>query len=234
MQQTNMKPTQSIEIKELLRFADRKFKTERGTFLFQEGMEAEELYIILSGKVQISKITTDGRELSLRICGENDICGELTLFTSDPKYLLSARVLEEGEVAAVRKDVIENEIFQNSSLAFEFMKWMSDHFRKTQTKFRDLVLNGKRGALFSTLIRMSNSYGIIQKDGSILIDLPLTNQELANFCGTSRESVNRILSELKRDKVISIKNSKVTIIDLQYLRDEIGCENCPAVFCSIE
>ncbi len=232
--QANMKPTQSIEIKELLRFADRRFRTERGTFLFQEGMEAPELYIILSGKIQISKITTDGRELSLRICGENDICGELTLFTDTPKYLLSAKVLEEGEVAAVRKEVIENEIFQNSSLAFEFMKWMSDHFRKTQTKFRDLVLNGKRGALFSTLIRMSNSYGIKQKDGSILIDLPLTNQELANFCGTSRESVNRILSELKRDKIITIKRSKVTILDLQYLRDEIGCENCPAVYCSIE
>jgi CRP-like cAMP-binding protein len=230
---TPIKPTQSIEIKELLQFADRTFKCEKGTFLFQEGMEAKELYIILSGRVQISKITADGRELSLRICGENDICGELTLFTDDPKYLLSAKVIEDGEIVAIRKDVLENEIFQNSTLAFEFMKWMSDHFRKTQTKFRDLVLNGKRGALFSTLIRMSNSYGVQQKNG-ILIDLPLTNQELANFCGTSRESTNRILSELKRDNIISVKKGKITILNLQYLKDEIGCENCPAVFCSIE
>jgi CRP-like cAMP-binding protein len=230
---TKIKPTHSIEIKELLQFADRKFKSERGTFLFQEGMEAAELYIILSGRIQISKITTDGRELSLRICGENDICGELTLFTPNPRYLLSAKVLEEGEVAAIRKDVLENEIFQNSSLAFEFMKWMSDHFRKTQTKFRDLVLNGKRGALFSTLIRMSNSFGVKLKDG-ILIDLPLTNQELANFCGTSRESTNRILSELRRDNIISVKKGKITILNLQFLKDEIGCENCPAVYCSIE
>lgn len=230
---TNMKSTHSIEIKELLRFGDRKFKAERGSYLHQEGMNAEELYIILSGKVQISKITSDGRELSLRICGANDICGELTLFTEKPKYLLSAKVLEEAEVVAIRKDVLESEIFQDSTLAFEFMKWMSDHFRKTQTKFRDLVLNGKRGALFSTLIRMSNSYGVQQKDG-ILIDLPLTNQELANFCGTSRESTNRILSELKRDKIISIKRGKISILNLQYLKDEIGCENCPAVYCSIE
>jgi CRP-like cAMP-binding protein len=230
---TNMKPTHTIEIKELLRFADRKIKSEKGTYLFQEGMKAEELYIVLSGKIQISKITTDGRELSLRICGENDICGELTLFTDNPKYLLSAKVLEEGEVVAIRKDVLENEIFQDSTLAFEFMKWMSDHFRNTQTKFRDLVLNGKRGALFSTLIRMSNSYGIQQKDG-ILIDLPLTNQELANFCGTSRESTNRILSELKKDHIISIKKGKISILNLQYLRDEIGCEYCPLTFCSIE
>lgn len=230
---TTIKPTHSIEIKELLRFADRRFRSERGSFLFQEGMQAEELYIIISGKVQISKITSDGRELSLRICGANDICGELTLFTDNPRYLLSAKILEEGEIVAIKKDVIESEIFQNSKLAFEFMKWMSDHFRKTQTKFRDLVLNGKRGALFSTLIRMSNSYGI-PKDNSILIDLPLTNQELANFCGTSRESTNRILSDLKRDHIISVKRGKITILDLQYLKDEIGCENCPAVYCSIE
>jgi CRP-like cAMP-binding protein len=228
-----MKSTHSIEIKELLRFADRKFHSQRGTFLFQEGMEAEELYIIISGKIQISKMTMDGRELSLRICGPNDICGELTLFTDIPKYLLSAKVLEEGEIVAIKKTVIESEIFQNPTLAFEFMKWMSDHFRKTQTKFRDLVLNGKKGALFSTLIRMTNSYGVETKDG-ILIDLSLTNQDLANFCGTSRESTNRILNELKKKDVISIKKGKITIHNLQYLKDEIGCENCSAVYCNIE
>ncbi|NRD78407.1 Crp/Fnr family transcriptional regulator [Bacillus sp. BRMEA1] len=230
---TTIKPTHSIEIKELLKFADRTFKSEKGRFLFQEGMVAEELYVIISGKIQISKITSDGRELSLRICGANDICGELTLFTDNPKYLLSAMVLEEGEIAAIKKEVLESEIFQNSKLAFEFMKWMSDHFRKTQTKFRDLVLNGKRGALFSTLIRMSNSFGV-QKGDEILIDLPLTNQELANFCGTSRESTNRILSELKKDHIISVKRGKISILDLQYLKDEIGCENCSAIYCSIE
>jgi CRP-like cAMP-binding protein len=230
---STMKPTHSVEIKELLRFADRRFMSQRGTFLFQEGMEAEELYIVMSGKIQISKITSDGRELSLRICGQNDICGELTLFTDSPKYLLSAKVLEEGEIIAIKKEVIESEIFQNPTLAYEFMKWMSDHFRKTQTKFRDLVLNGKKGALFSTLIRMTNSYGIEKKDG-ILIDLPLTNQDLANFCGTSRESTNRILNDLKRDEIISIKKGKITVHNLKFLKEEIGCENCSAVYCNIE
>lgn len=227
------KVTHSIEIKELLQFADRTIHAKKGSYLFQEGMEAEELYIVLGGKVQISKVTQDGRELALRICGENDICGELTLFTDAPKYLLSALILEDAKIAAIRKDVIEKEIFQNPSLAFEFMKWMSDHFRKTQTKFRDLVLNGKKGALFSTLIRMTNSYGV-HKDNGILIDLPLTNQELANFCGTSRESTNRILNELKREEIISIKKGKILVHDVDFLRQEIGCENCPAVYCSID
>jgi CRP-like cAMP-binding protein len=200
MPQVN-KSTHSIEIKELLKFADRTIHANKGTYLFQEGMEADELFLLISGKVQISKVTQDGRELALRICGQNDICGELTLFTESPKYLLSALVIEAGEIVAIKKEVLEKEIFQNPTLAFEFMKWMSDHFRKTQTKFRDLVLIGKKGALFSTLIRMTNSYGVPNHNG-ILIDLPMTNQELANFCGTSRESTNRILNDLKREETI--------------------------------
>lgn len=230
---SELKSTHSIEIKEILNFADRRFMIKKDTYLFQEGMDADELYIVLSGKVQISKITSDGRELSLRIVGANDICGELTLFTSSPKFLLSAMAIEDAEICAVKKHTLEREIFQNSTLAFEFMKWMSDHFRKTQTKFRDLVLNGKKGALYSTLIRMTNSYGV-KLDNGILIDLPLTNQELANFCGTSRESTNRILSELKKESVISIKKGKIIVHDLPFLKNEIGCENCPAVYCSIE
>lgn len=228
-----LKPTKSIEIKELLQIADRTIQVEKGTYLFREGQDAGELYLIISGKVQISKITSDGRELSLRICSENDICGELTLFTSSPKYLLSALILEDSKIACINKDTIEEKIFQNSALAFEFIKWMSDHFRKTQMKFRDLVLYGKKGALYSTLIRMTNSYGI-EKKGGILIDLPLTNQELGNFCGTTRESTNHLLNELKREGIISIEKKKITIHDLQYLKNEIGCENCPAVYCSIE
>ncbi len=228
-----MKPTKTIEIKELLRFSNRIINVEKSHYLFQEGMDAEELYIIISGKVQISKITADGRELTLRIAGKNDICGELTLFTNKPKYLLSAFVVEDSEIAVIKKDVLEIEIFKDSALAFEFMKWMSDHFRKTQTKFRDLVLNGKKGALYSTLIRMTNSYGI-KKDDGILIDLPLTNQELGNFCGTSRESTNKLLNELKRKGIISNKKGKITIHNLQFLRNEIACENCPATYCSIE
>jgi CRP/FNR family transcriptional regulator len=223
----------TFEIKQLLQFVDRRFIVKKDSFLHQEGMDAEEVYIILSGKILIGKITSDGRELTLRICSKNDICGELTLFTDHPKYLLNAKAIEDSEVAAIRKDFLEVELLHNSALAFEYMKWVSDHARKTQTKFRDLILNGKKGALYSTLIRMSNSYGVKKPEG-IIIDLPLTNQELANFCGTSRESTNRILNELKRDSIISIKKGKIIIHDIQYLRREIDCENCPVAYCSID
>ncbi|WP_010283403.1 Crp/Fnr family transcriptional regulator [Bacillus timonensis] len=223
----------SNELSELLKSANHTIHMEKGTYLFREGMEASELYLILSGRVRVSKGTSDGSELSLRICSQNEIVGELTLFTVQPKYLFDCRILENSEIAVIQKDELERKLFENTSLAFEFMKWMSDHFRKTQTKFRDLVLLGKKGALYSTLVRMTNSFGV-QKNNGILIDLHLTNQELANFCATTRESVNRMLHELRVKGIISVHKGYITIHDLRYIKNEIQCEDCPAKYCSIE
>lgn len=223
----------SNDLKELLASVEYKMKVSKGSYIFQEGIEAKELYIIRSGKVQISKISADGQELTLRICSKDDIIGELTLFADHAKYLLNAKCLEEVEIGVIKRDALEKALLQKPALAFEFMKWISEHLRRMQTKFRDLVLHGKKGVLYSTLIRMTNSYGILKENG-ILIDLPLTNQELANFCATSRESVNRMLNELKKQGILSIQKGKITIHNLQFLKCEISCEDCPSSICSIE
>ncbi|MBB5325579.1 CRP/FNR family transcriptional regulator [Anoxybacillus tepidamans] len=223
----------SVELQELLNSSHRHVEIKKGTHLFREGEKADEVYYIQSGKIQISKIAADGQELALRICSKGDVVGELTLFCEDARYLLNAKVIEDGIVACIKREVLEKSLFENSKLALEFMKWMSDHFRKTQTKFRDLVLHGKKGALYSTLIRMCNSYGVMKGDG-ILINLHLTNQDLANFCGTSREVVNRLLNDLRKQEIISIKNGKIKVHNLAYLRSEIDCEDCPPEICCID
>lgn len=208
-------------------------KVEKGNFLFQEGSLADELYFVKSGVLQVSKIIPDGRELTLRMCSRGDLVGELNLFSPSKRYLLSARVVESAEVAVIMKEILEEKLSQDLTLSLEFIKWMSNQYRKTQTKFRDLVLHGKKGALYSTLIRISNSFGI-NTDCGIFIDLPLTNQELANFCGTSREVVNRLLSDLRKSGIISIDKGSITIHNLEYLKREIDCEDCPKEICKID
>lgn len=223
----------TYEMSELIKASEKIIKFKKGSFLFREGQEAKELFIILSGKVQISKMNAEGKELYLRLCNKNDIVGELTLFTVGPRYLFNARVVEDGEAAAVNIENLEQTLFNNNQLAYQFLKWMNDHIRKTITKFRDLVLHGKKGALYSTLIRLSNSYGIEQKDG-IHINVPITNQDLANYCGTARESVSRMLGELRDEGIISIHRKRIIIHDLHFLKQQIDCENCPKEFCNIE
>lgn len=205
----------------------------RNSYLFREGDDVKGIYIIQSGKVQIGKVTPDGRELTLKICGPDQIVGEITVFSEAAKYMLDARAIEPVVCTKIAIEDLEEGLLKNPKLSAAFMKWMGIDQQKTQTKFRDLLLHGKKGALYSTLIRLSNSYGVRQPEG-ILIDLALTNQELANFCGMTREVVNRMLSELKKEQVISMVNGKMLIHDLSYLKTEINCENCPISFCKID
>ena len=201
--------------------------------MFQEGQVAAEMFLILSGRIQISKMNAEGQELYLRLCSEHEIVGELTLFTEDPRYIFNARVIEDSHVAGIQLDALEKALFENSNLGYQFIKWMNDHIRRTMTKFRDLVLYGKKGALYSTLIRLSNSYGIQKEDG-IHITVPITTQDLAHFCGTAREIVSRMLTDLKKKKIITITQKKIIIHDLDYLKEENDCENCPISQCTID
>jgi CRP-like cAMP-binding protein len=224
----------SDNLRQLLISIGRKRKIRKNTYLFQEGMDAKEIYLVQSGLIQIGKLTPDGKELSLRICKKDDLVGELTLFSDESKYMLSALALDDCDIITINKTTLEQELAHNNALTFEYMKWMSVHLRKTQSKIRDLLLNGKKGALYSTLIRLSNSYGVKQDDG-LLIDIVLTNQELANFVASARESVNRMLSDLKKQKVISLNDTgKIIIHKIDFLRMEIGCENCPIEICNID
>ncbi|MEQ2525707.1 Crp/Fnr family transcriptional regulator [Bacillaceae bacterium CLA-AA-H227] len=223
----------STELQSFIEAVHHNRKIEKGMFLYQEGTKANELFLILSGKIQLSKMIPDGRELTLRMASEGDLIGELSLFCSAQNHMQNAKVMESGEVAVIFKSELEKKLSENHEIALEFMKWLSQEHRKTQTKFRDLILHGKKGALYSTLIRLSNSYGLDTEDG-IVINTSLTNQELANFCGTSREVVNRLLSELRKSNIISIDKGIITIHDLEYIKIEIDCENCPIEICSIE
>ncbi|MCK2002438.1 Crp/Fnr family transcriptional regulator [[Brevibacterium] frigoritolerans] len=206
---------------------------EKGRYLFQESTPASDLYYIITGKVEVSKVVPDGRELTIRISSENDLVGETVLFSQNPKYMMNAKMMEDGTVAVISKEALEEKIASDSHLAVEMMTWLSAQNRKNQAKFRDMLLHGKKGAFYSTLIRLSNSYGTEAEDGKV-INLPFTNQELANFCGTSREVVNRMLAQLRKDNVISIKKGRITILDFDYLKQEIDCENCPIEICTID
>ena len=206
---------------------------EKGRYLFQESTLASDLYYIINGKVEVSKVVPDGRELTIRISSENDLVGETVLFSQNPKYMMNAKMMEDGTVAVISKEALEEKIASDSHLAVEMMTWLSAQNRKNQAKFRDMLLHGKKGAFYSTLIRLSNSYGTEAEDGKV-INLPFTNQELANFCGTSREVVNRMLAQLRKNNVISIKKGRITILDFDYLKQEIDCENCPIEICTID
>lgn len=224
----------SSELQSLLKSIGKIEEISENTQLFQEGASAHHIYLVKSGLIQVGKSSQDGKELTMRLCQEDAIFGELNLFNPDATYLLSAKALETSFVYIVDKIELEDNLMNDTASAIEFMKWFTNHMRVYQYKMRDLTMYGKTGALYSTLIRLSNSFGIPHPDG-IKINISLTDTELASFAAATRESANRMLIDLRKRGVISrLDSGKLIIKDIEYLKEHIGCDKCPLSICNID
>lgn len=209
----------------------RSFK--KGTYLFHEGESASNIFWMKSGKIQISKFIPDGRELTIRISKAGDMLIEMSLFEEDANYTMNARAIESGEALVISRHELESALSSKTELMVHWLRYTHNSHLRTQSKLRDLVLNGKKGGVYSTLIRMGNTFGEKTEEG-LRLNVSLTNQELANLCGTSREVVNRLLSELRKEGIIKMNRNRITLCDIDYLKQEINCENCPIDLCQID
>jgi len=202
---------------------------EKGSHLFWEGDTADKLFYVIEGRVRTTKASDNGRTLTMYLHQQGDLIGQMDPF-QDSIHSFSAEVTESGKVGIIQRKDLEVLLWQHGDLAVEFMKWMGLMHRLTQTKFRDLMMFGKTGALCSLLIRLSNSYGV-ERDGHIYIDLKVNNTEMADMIGATRESVNRMLSDLKKEEVVEFEEGHVIIKNLEYLRNVCHCEKCPKEVC---
>lgn len=232
---TQMKAPDPFEpIKQLLLEHVNYDKTlEKDESLFIPGDMINYLYFIKSGKIVISQPIADGREFSLRLCKAGDLIGDSTLFSNHgQKHIFHAVAFRKSRVVGIDKHKLNHLMKHDARLATYLMNEISENALRDNMKLVDLVMYGKKGALYSMLIRLANSYGE-KKSDRIFINLALTNQELANFCGTSRENINRLLSDLRKNQVISIKNKYISIHNINFLKEELNCEGCPVTLCSI-
>jgi CRP/FNR family transcriptional regulator len=209
-------------------------KIEKDRPIFHEGERSDEVYYVLEGSVRITKDTESGRIFTLKITNSKSILGETSVFCETLYHSVSAHTIEPTKIVSLSRSQLEKFLSTSPELMMEWMKFIQLNHLKNETRFRDLLLHGKKGALFSTLVRLSNTYGITQEDGSIFIDHYLTNQELANLCATSREVVNRMLNDIKKSRVIELNKGLITINDINFLRKEIECDNCPLHICRID
>lgn len=209
-------------------------KADKGSHIFREGERADHIFFVEHGAIQISKETEQGKELTLRICGPHGMLGESAMFCKISYHATTAKALEASTLLSLHTDTLELLLSENPPLMLEYIKWLQTENMKHQSRLRDLMMNGKKGALFSTLIRLANTYGKFHSDNEVFIDFALTNTEIANLCATSREMINRMLNDLKNHEIITFEKGYITINDLQFLKDEIACENCPLSICRID
>lgn len=224
-------PQQMDALKEIMQTR----KVAKGTNLFWEGDEADKLYFIIAGQVKLLKSNEDGKDLIISILQKGDLIAQFNGL-GHSVFGFSAETLSSAEVGVIFRKELEELLVDHGDMALKFMYWLGLNNQIIESKLRDMLLYGKTGALASTLIRASNSYGVPGLDGSIYIQIKLTNTELGEMIGCTRESVNRMLSDWKNEGIVEMEAGRIIIRDLAALREHCKCPEaplCPAQVCRL-
>ncbi|MDA8212232.1 MAG: Crp/Fnr family transcriptional regulator [Clostridia bacterium] len=188
---------------------------KRGT-IFMEGQPGVGVYFVYSGQVKIFKVSEDGREQILHFRKAGDIFGEVVLFDGGA-YPASAEALVDAQVGVIRNQDLENLLMKHPSMAVKLLKLMAKKLRRAQMKVHEITTQDTLRRVIRKLIRLARVYGEKTEQG-VKINLELNRQDLASYVGTTRETVTRILSDLKKTGAIELDAKSITIIDLDKLK----------------
>lgn len=199
-------------------------KKKRHTYLSYHGLEEAFTYILKEGVVKTSIILKHGQEFNLSYIVSPDIISllkdEVSNYTSAP---FNVRIeSEEASFYRVPRATFWEYIKLNPIL----QDYVRDYYRKKLSEnieaLQNISTNGKKGAVCAFIYKLVGLFGK-QEGHSISINFQVTNEDIAGFCGIStRNSVNRIIHDLKKEKVIDIQKQKIIILDFDYLENYIS------------
>lgn len=188
----------------------------KGMMIFMEGEPGEGFHYVRSGRVKIVKMAEDGREHIINILTPGDLFAEVLIFNNRP-YPATAIAVEDSRVGVIKNSELEKLILHNNILALQLIKALSQRLLYAQQKIKNLALNDVLARTAETLLRLGREHGRTAPDGVMEISLDLSRQELANLVGTTRETVTRMLSSMKKDKLIDFEGTKLRILAPQKL-----------------
>ena len=196
-------------------------KKKKHMYLAYRGLEQAYTYVLIDGVVKTSIIMKDGREFNLEYVTPVDIVSlvrdEVSNYTSAP---FNVRI-ESDEATFYRIPRIKFWEYVRDDKHLQ--DYIREYYRIESLQY--MTMNGKKGAVCSFLYKLMNQFGVEVEDG-ILIDFNVTNEDIAGFCGIStRNSVNRIIHDLKEEGVVEIHNQKLLILDKAYLEEFTGRES---------
>lgn len=187
-----------------------------GVTIFHQDMPGTMLYIIERGCVRIFSLGKTGQELTLSILGPKDMFGELALLDRKP-HSASAVTMNETTVWMLSLRDFEDLLTRYPSILREINIILVSRLRKTTHLVEALIFEDILGRLAYQFLYLTEQYGQTVSDG-IVIDVPLTQAELATLVGATRESVNKCISIMRAQNLIRTDEAKITLIDPSGLR----------------
>lgn len=194
-------------------------KYERGQPVFEAGEPLDQVFLVKEGRIKISKVSDDGKELILEILEPGDLFGAMS-FTPKPSLDSFAVAMEDSYLCLATRTAFERTLREQPGLLVELTKLLWFKKVKVEEKLSDLIFKDVSNRLAKLLLNLSYKYGKRTKVG-IEIGLPLTHEELAKLIGSSRETVTSTLNDFSAEEIVEIKRKRVIIKELARLKEKV-------------
>jgi CRP/FNR family transcriptional regulator, cyclic AMP receptor protein len=188
----------------------------RGERLFDEGDDGDRLYVVLDGKIKLTRASADGRENLISLVGPGEMFGELSLFDPRPRTM-SASAVTDVRLAALAHEDLRGWLTGRPDVAMHLLTALARRLRRTNEVMSDLVFTDVPGRVAKALLDLAARFGTQQDDG-LQVNHDLTQEELAQLVGASRETVNKALADFVARGWIQLHPKSVLLLDAERLR----------------
>jgi CRP/FNR family transcriptional regulator, cyclic AMP receptor protein len=187
----------------------------RGHLIFAEGQKGDRLFVVLAGKVKISRSSADGRENILALLGPSELFGEVSLFDPGPRTA-TATALTDATMASLDHDELREWLRSRPEVAEQLLAVLARRLRRTNEAMADLVFSDVPGRVAKALLDLARRFGQPTPDG-VRVQHDLTQEELAQLVGASRETVNKALADFATRGWLRLDARSVLLLDRERL-----------------
>jgi CRP/FNR family cyclic AMP-dependent transcriptional regulator len=211
-----MKPT---ELDEIVKLSSEQ-RWLRGATIFQKGDEGSSMMAVLSGRVRVSAVSADGREITLNVISPGEIFGEIALLDGKPRSA-DASAIEETTLLVVERKQFLPFLKQNDDLYLRLLAVLCDRLRRTSLALEGIALFDLPARLARLLLKLAEDYGRPCAQGT-RIDMKLSQRDLSTLVASSRESVNKQLRIWRDDGVVMMIDGYLVLCRPTDLQDLVG------------
>ena len=190
-------------------------KIGKGSVLFSEGAEGDVVYVVVEGKLKLGTSSGDGRENLLAILGPGEMFGELSLFDPGPRTS-TATAVTDAKLLSLGHDKLIPFLKQYPDVALNLLGRLAQRLRRTNEAVGDLVFSDVPGRVAKALLDLGDRFGKTTDEG-LYVYHDLTQEELAQLVGASRETVNKALADFAGRGWLRLEGRSVLITDVERL-----------------
>lgn len=192
----------------------------KDAYIFFQGDPPDALYVIWMGRVKLVRHTDNGRDVVLEVLGPGQLIGEMAVLDTRP-YSTTAQTLEEVAVVTIARRDFYDMLERYPRVAMAVITELSRRLRMTTEMVRSLAVDRVEQRIARTLLRLSELAGkpYDNREAALIIDIPLTRQDIAEMTGTTVETAIRIMSRFRKQGLVLSVRGRVVILSPDELAD---------------